>query len=42
MADLCVDDHAAYVRRREAGRLLIFGPLPDKDADIREGDTGLT
>jgi hypothetical protein len=42
MADLYANDRAAYDRRREAGRLLVFGPLRDKDADIGEGDTGLT
>jgi hypothetical protein len=42
MADLYVNDRAAFDRRREAGRLSTFGPLPDINADIGEGDTGLT
>lgn len=42
MADLYVNDRAAFDRRREAGRLSVFGPVPDINADIGEGDTGLT
>ena len=42
MADLYANDRAAYDCRREAARLLIFGPLPDTDADTTQGDTGLT
>ena len=42
MADLFVNDRAAFDRRREAGRCLNFGPLPDINADNGEGDTGLT
>jgi hypothetical protein len=42
MADLYANDRAAFDRRREAGRLSTFGPSPDIDADIGEGDPGLT
>ena len=42
MADLFVNDRAAFDRRREAGRCLYFGPMPDINADTGEGDTGLT
>ena len=42
MADLYLNDRAAFDRRREAGRLSTFGPLPDIDAGIGEGDPGLT
>jgi hypothetical protein len=42
MADLYANDRAAFDRRREAGRCSAFGPLPDINADIGEGDTGLT
>jgi len=42
MADLYLNDRAAFDRRREAGRLLVFGPLPDKNTDTMRGDTGLT
>jgi hypothetical protein len=42
MADLFVNDRAAFDRRREAGRCFYFGPLPDINADTGEGDTGLT
>ncbi|HEY5504004.1 MAG TPA: hypothetical protein VIK28_02510, partial [Sedimentisphaerales bacterium] len=42
MADLYVNDRAAFDRRREAGRCIIFGPLPGKNTDTMQGDTGLT
>ena len=42
MADLFAKDRAAFDGRREAGRHSIFGPLPDINADMEEGDTGLT
>ena len=42
MADLYANDRAAFDRRREAGRCIIFGPIPDINADTGEGDTGLT
>jgi hypothetical protein len=42
MANLFLNDRAAFDRRREAGRRKIFGPLPDINADTGEGDTGLT
>jgi hypothetical protein len=42
MADLYANDSAAFDRRREAGRCSAFGPLTDANADISEGDTGLT
>ena len=42
MADLFVNDRAAFDRRREAGRCFHFGPLPDINAHTGEGDTGLT
>ena len=42
MADLFVNDRAAFDRRREAGRCKVLGPLPDINADTGEGDTGLT
>lgn len=42
MADLYANDRAAFDRRREAGRLLVFGPLRGKNTDTRQRDTGLT
>jgi hypothetical protein len=42
MADLYLNDRAAFDRRREAGCLSTFGPLPDINADIGEGDPGLS
>ena len=42
MADLYANDRATFDRRREAGRCILFGPLPDLNADAGEGDTGLT
>jgi hypothetical protein len=42
MANLYANDRAAFDRRREAGRCKIYGPMPDTNADIGEGDTGLT
>jgi succinate dehydrogenase flavin-adding protein (antitoxin of CptAB toxin-antitoxin module) len=42
MANLFLNDRAAFDRRREAGRCFYFGPLPDINADTGEGDTGLT
>lgn len=42
MADLYLNDRAAFDRRREAGRHILFGSLPDINADIGEGATGLT
>jgi hypothetical protein len=42
MADLFANDRAAFDRRREAGRCKIYGPMPDINADIGQGDTGLT
>ena len=42
MADLYLNDRAAFDRRRDAGRCSAFGPLPDINADIGEEDTGLT
>ncbi|MGA2242699.1 MAG: hypothetical protein ABSH11_11800 [Verrucomicrobiota bacterium] len=42
MADLYANDRAAFDRRREAGRCILFGPLPDLNAAAGEGDTGLT
>jgi hypothetical protein len=42
MADLYANDRAAFDRRREAGRCKVYGPMPDINADIGEGDTGLT
>jgi hypothetical protein len=42
MANLFENDRAAFDRRREAGRCLNFGPLPDINADNGSGDTGLT
>jgi hypothetical protein len=42
MADLYANDRAAFDRRREAGRCILFGPLPDQNADAGQGDTGLT
>jgi hypothetical protein len=40
MADLYVNDRNAFDRRREAGRLLVFGPHPENDPE--QGDTGVT
>ena len=40
MADLYLNDRAAYDRRREAGCCIIYGPLPDANADFGEGNTG--
>ena len=40
MANLYANDRAAFDRRREAGRCKIYGPMPDTNADIGEGDTG--
>ena len=37
-AVLYLNDRAAFDRRREAARLLVFGPLPEKAADPKEGD----
>lgn len=42
MADLFVNDRAAFDRRREAGRCFYFGPLTDIKADTGAGDAGLT
>jgi len=42
MADLYLNDRTAFDRRREAARLLVFGPVPEKDTDPVQGDTGLT
>ena len=42
MADLYVDDRAAFDRRREAARLLVFGPFPAKATDPNQGDPELT
>jgi hypothetical protein len=42
MANLFLNDRAAFVRCREAGRCFYFGPLPDINADTGDGDTGLT
>jgi len=42
MADMYVNDRAEYARRREAGRLIVFGPVPDEVIAVTEGDTGLT
>jgi len=42
MADLYAKDRAAYDRRREAGCCIIYGPLPDANADFGEGNTELT
>jgi hypothetical protein len=42
MADLFANDRAAFDRRREAGRCILFGPMPDINADTGEGDTGVT
>ena len=39
MANLFLNDRAAFVRRREAGRCFYFGPLPDINADTGAGDT---
>ena len=42
MADLYLNDRTAFDRRREAARLLVFGPVLEKDTDPVQGDTGLT
>ena len=40
MADLFANDRAAFDRRREAGRCILFGPLPDINADTGGGHRG--
>jgi hypothetical protein len=42
MADLSVNDRAAFDSRREAGRCFIFGPFPEISADTSAGDTAIT
>ena len=41
MADLYLNDRAAFDRRREAGRHILFGSLPDINTDTGDGDAGL-
>jgi len=41
MADLYLNDRTAFDRRREAARLLVFGPVLEKDTDPVQGTPGL-
>jgi hypothetical protein len=42
MADLFVNDRAAFDRRREAGRCEVYGPMTDAISNAIQGDTGVT
>ena len=41
MADLYANDRAAFDRRREAGACKIYGPLPDINPDIGDGNANM-